>query len=75
MAVERLRDGSGWRKHGALAAFIMTVTDPATYTAAFAELIDSSENPGSVRLMELRLELMTAVSSYLSDAEWKPGTT
>ena len=29
MAVERYRDGSGWEGHGALAAFVMTVSDPA----------------------------------------------
>lgn len=69
MAIERLRDGSGWRQHGALAAFIMTVTDPATYAAAFAELIDSSENPGSVRLMELRFGGQGATHAALISAE------
>jgi hypothetical protein len=54
MAVERLRDGSGWANHGALVVFTMTISDPAAYTDAFTDLIDSSQNPGSVRLMELR---------------------
>ncbi len=69
MAIERLRVGSGWREHGALAAFIMTVTDPATYAATFAELIDSSENPGSVPLMELRFGGQGATHAALISAE------
>ena len=54
MAIERFRDGSGWEGHGAMAAFVMTVTDPAAYAEAFTELTGSMDNPGSVRLMELR---------------------
>jgi hypothetical protein len=54
LAVERLREGSGWENHGALVVFSMTVRDPATYVAAFQELIRSMDNPGSVRLMEIR---------------------
>ena len=54
LVVQRLVDGDGWRGHGSLAAFIMTVKDPAAYTAAFSELIRSTDNPGSVRLMEMR---------------------
>lgn len=37
-----------------LAAFIMTVKDPAAYATAFTDLIGSMDNPGSVRLMEMR---------------------
>ena len=54
MAIERFRTGSGWQEHGAMAAFVMTVSDPAAYANAFKELTGSMENPGSVRLMELR---------------------
>jgi hypothetical protein len=54
MAVQRIVDGSGWRNHGALVVFSMTVSDPAKYAEAFSELIDSMDNPGSVRLMEMR---------------------
>ena len=32
----------------------MTVKDPAAYAAAFTDLIDAMDNPGSVRLMEIR---------------------
>ena len=60
MAVERYRDGSGWQEHGALAAFVMTVRDPAVYAPAFVELTESMDNPGSVRLMELRFGGMGA---------------
>lgn len=54
MAIQRIREGSGWRGHGAMAAFIMTIKDPTTYMAAFRDLIGSMDNPGSVRLMEVR---------------------
>ena len=54
MAIQRSVEGSGWRDHGAMTAFTMAVSDPATYAAAFAEMIDSTGNPGSIRLMEMR---------------------
>ena len=54
LAVQRAIIGSGWENHGALVAFSMSVSDPSTYLAAFNELIRSSENPGSARLMEMR---------------------
>lgn len=54
MAVQRSIDGGGWRGHGALAAYILTVRDVGTYMDAFNEMIGAMDNPGSVRLMELR---------------------
>ena len=68
MAIERFRQGSGWRNHGAMAAFVMTVTDPASYAAAFSELVASSDNPGSVRLMELRFGGQGATHAVLISA-------
>jgi len=68
MAIERFRDGSGWEGHGAMAAFVMTVTDPATYAAAFVELTGSMDNPGSVRLMELRFGGQGATHAALISA-------
>lgn len=52
--IQRIADGSGWRNHDFAAVFIMTVKDPAAYAAAFTDLIDAMDNPGSVRLMEIR---------------------
>ncbi len=52
--IQRYVRGGGWRNHGALAAYIMTITDPVSYRAEFAKLFDSVDNPGSVRLMEVR---------------------
>ena len=54
MAQQILVEGSGWSNHGALIAVPMTVTDPATYVPAFREMIDSVDNPGSIRLMQMR---------------------
>ena len=68
MAIERYRDGSGWEGHGAMAAFVMTVSDPATYAPAFAELTASMDNPGSVRLMELRFGGQGATHAALISA-------
>ena len=68
MAVERFRDGDGWREHGALAAFVMQVRDPAAYAEAFAELTGSMDNPGSVRLMELRFGGQGATHAALISA-------
>jgi len=68
MAVERFREGSGWRDHGAMAAFVMTITDPETYAAAFAEFVNSTDNPGSVRLMELRFGGQGATHAVLISA-------
>ena len=68
MAIERFRVGTGWRNHGAMAAFVMTVTDPAAYAAAFAEFVESSDNPGSTRLMELRFGGQGATHAVLISA-------
>ena len=68
MAIERFREGTGWRNHGAMAAFVMTVTDPAEYVAAFSELVESSDNPGSVRLMEMRFGGQGATHAALISA-------
>ena len=54
MAQQVLVEGSGWSNHGGLVAAIMTVTDPAVYVPAFQEMIDSLDNPGSIRLMQMR---------------------
>lgn len=54
MGIERVVRGSGWHNHGAAMVFNMTVRDPGTYAPAFAELIESMDNPGSSRLMEIR---------------------
>ena len=54
MAVQLLVRGSGWRDHGALVATAMSVSDPEAYGEAFAEWIDAVDNPGSIRLMEMR---------------------
>ena len=54
MGVQVLADGRGWHDHGAAMVFAMSVRDAATYGAAFADLIDASDNPGSVRLMQMR---------------------
>ncbi len=68
MAIERYRVGTGWRDHGAMAAYVMTITDPEAYAAAFAEFIEASENPGSVRLMELRFGGQGATHAVLISA-------
>jgi len=68
MAIERYRAGTGWRDHGAMAAFVMTISDPAAYATAFAEFIESSENPGSIRLMELRFGGQGATHAVLISA-------
>lgn len=54
MAQQLMVDGSGWSEHGALLAVTMSVRDPAAYAAAFAEMIKAVENPGSIRLMQMR---------------------
>lgn len=54
MAQQMMVAGSGWTDHGALIAVTMTVTDLATYVPAFAEMIESVDNPGSIRLMQMR---------------------
>ena len=68
MAIERYRQGDGWTDHGAMVAYVMTITDPAAYAAAFAELVESSENPGSIRLMELRFGGQGATHAVLISA-------
>lgn len=52
--IERLQEGGDWRQHGAAAAYIMTVSDAATYAKAFRKLVDDAGHPGSIRLMEVR---------------------
>jgi len=54
MGVQQIVDGDGWHNHGAAMVFNMTVSDPARYAQAFTRLIESSENPGSVRLIQMR---------------------
>jgi len=54
MGIERYANGSGWHNHGAAMVFNMTVRDPGTYAPAFVELVESMENPGSTRLIEIR---------------------
>ena len=54
MGVQRMARGSGWHEHGSAMVFNMTVRDAATYAGEFSRLIDSSDNPGSVRLIEIR---------------------
>ena len=54
MAVQLLVKGSGWREHGALVATAMSVSDPAAYAAAFARMTEAVDNPGSIRLMQMR---------------------
>lgn len=68
MAIERYRLGDGWRDHGAMAAYVMTITDSEAYAAAFAEFVESSENPGSIRLMELRFGGQGATHAVLISA-------
>jgi hypothetical protein len=54
MAQQLLVAGSGWSNHGALLFVSMSVKDPVTYAAAFAEMIKGVKNPGSIRLMQMR---------------------
>ncbi len=62
-------DGSGWRNHGALAAYIIQVKEPATYTAEFKRMINAMDNPGSVRLMQFRAGGQGATHVVLVSAE------
>jgi hypothetical protein len=54
MGVQRLASGSDWHNHGAGIVFNMTVRDSATYAEEFSKLVNSMDNPGSVRLIEIR---------------------
>lgn len=54
LAIERVATGGNWQEDGALAAFSMTVSDPARYATEFRKLIAAMDNPGSVRLLEVR---------------------
>jgi hypothetical protein len=54
MGIQRLAVGSDWHEHGAAMVFNMTVRDAASYATEFAKLIDSMDNPGSARLIEIR---------------------
>ena len=54
LVIQRMAFGKGWRDSNAVAAYIMTVTDPATYAAAFDRMFKAAGTPGSVRLMEVR---------------------
>jgi hypothetical protein len=51
-----------------MAAFVMTISDPDAYTAAFREFVASSDNPGSTRLMELRFGGLGATHVVLISA-------
>lgn len=46
MAQQLLVAGSGWSEQGAMLVVTMSVSDPATYAAAFAEIIEGVENSG-----------------------------
>ncbi len=52
--IERMHEGGNWREHGAVAAYVMSVSDPGRYATAFRKLIEDAGHPGSVRLMEVR---------------------
>lgn len=54
MARQVVVEGTGWNNHGALIVVTLSVSDPATYVAGFREMIKKVDNPGSIRLMELR---------------------
>ena len=54
MGVQRYASGDDWHNHGAAMVFSMVVRDAGTYAPAFAELVESTNNPGSVRLTEMR---------------------
>ena len=54
MGVQRIARGSGWHKHGAGMLFNMTVRNAAIYAAEFTKLVDATDNPGSIRLIEIR---------------------
>lgn len=54
LGVQQLVDGDGWHNHGAAMVFNMTVSDAGRYATAFNRLIGSAENPGSVRLIQMR---------------------
>lgn len=69
MAVERFRDGSGWQDHGASTAFVMAISDPAAYLAAFEDFVDATANPGSVRFVELRFGGQGATHAVVISAE------
>ncbi|MEJ2603491.1 MAG: hypothetical protein P8172_09375 [Gammaproteobacteria bacterium] len=56
--VERMNEGGNWREHGAVAAYVMSVSDGRRYADAFRTLIDDAGHPGSVRLMEARAGAM-----------------
>ena len=51
-----------------MTAFIMTVSDPAKYAEEFTKLVGSMDNPGSVRLMELRFGGQGATHAALISA-------
>jgi hypothetical protein len=54
MGVQRLVSGSDWHNHGAGMVFNMTISNAASYATEFAKLLDSMDNPGSTRLIEIR---------------------
>ena len=56
--IERMKEGGNWREHGAVAAYVMSVSDGRRYAEAFRTLIDDAGHPGSVRLMEARAGAM-----------------
>ncbi|MEM7502385.1 MAG: hypothetical protein AAF417_10095 [Pseudomonadota bacterium] len=67
--IERLADGRVEDDHRAGAAFIASVSDPAAYAAALSRLIDSTDNPGSVRLMESRFGGQGATHAVVISAD------
>lgn len=54
MAQQVLLVGSLSDDHGAVLVVTMSVSDAATYIEAFGEMIESVDNPGAIRLMQLR---------------------
>lgn len=67
--IERLADGRVEENHRAGAAFVASVSDPAAYAEALSRLIDSTDNPGSVRLMESRFGGQGATHAVVISAE------
>ncbi len=67
--IERLADGRVEADHRAGAAFVASVSDPTAYAAALSRLIDSTDNPGSVRLMESRFGGQGATHAVVISAD------
>lgn len=68
LTVELLSEGEVRDDHRSGVAFIMSVSDPGKYAAAFARLSDAVENPGSLRLVQLRYGGMGATHAAVMSA-------